>query len=218
MTEKHWQRARRREQIEERERAILKAAEELFQSQPYEKVTMQMIARKVEFSQSNLYRYFRTREEIFLRLFVADVDEWVERVDRRFREPLPQEQFADAWTAVILENPRLLRLLPLLAISLEKNASEEVYARTKLALSGQLQTLAAAMGRALPRLTPPELRDLLQLSTSLAAGLRPMAQYTEMQLRVLKEHGLEQIRIDFSGFFKASLITYLKGLTAETRS
>jgi AcrR family transcriptional regulator len=35
---------------------------------------MQMIAREAGFTRSNLYRYFTTREEIFLTLFTADFE------------------------------------------------------------------------------------------------------------------------------------------------
>ena len=66
MSKNNWIRARSKEQIEQRIEAILDAAGTVFQNVPYEKVTMLMIAKEAGSSRSNLYRYFKTREEIFL--------------------------------------------------------------------------------------------------------------------------------------------------------
>src|ERR1700676_2329874 len=61
-----FQRARRPAQIEERKEAILLTAVHLFQNNGLENVSLTDIAREVGLAKSNIYRYFESREHIYL--------------------------------------------------------------------------------------------------------------------------------------------------------
>jgi len=76
-TTNNWQRARTREQITERAGSILAAAARLFETRKYEEVTLQNIAIEAGFTRSNVYRYFQTRQTIFLELYKYDLSVWV---------------------------------------------------------------------------------------------------------------------------------------------
>ena len=135
MNQKNWQRARSSEQREIRTREILGAAEKLFISRPYEKITMQMIAREASLSQSNLYRYFTTREEIFLKIFLTDLENLTKQVETEFTREITADKFVSRLTDLLMKQERFLHLSPLLAVTLEKNCSEEVYRSVKLAIA-----------------------------------------------------------------------------------
>lgn len=55
---------RQREQLE-REETIISKAEELFREHGFEKVSMDNIAKKSEFTKRTLYRYFTCKEDLF---------------------------------------------------------------------------------------------------------------------------------------------------------
>lgn len=211
MNEEGWQRARTPEQRAERERHILDAAEKLFAKMPYERVTMQRIAREVGVSQSNIYRYFATREEVFLRLFLDDLDLWLEDIMASLRPRMTLGAFAEAWTDILLRQERLLELHPHLAVSLERNASEKVYRKTKKRFMGLIERGLPALRAALPFPDDESVLAFLETHLALASGLAPMAKYSPMQERVLQEEGLASLKIDFRTAYRRAIETYLKG-------
>jgi len=216
MSKRDWQRARSSKQIEERVDEILEGAAGVFLTVPYEKVTMQMIAGKAGFTRSNLYRYFNTREEIFLALFIRDVNTWAGEFSEAFydetRPAESLETFAARWTEILCRQNRLLRLTPLLTMTLENNTSEEVYRRTKLAIRDKTAEMIPKIQNLIPALSSDQIFDFLLFHQALLAGGWPMTQYTDMQLKVLHEIGMQQLNIKFSVFYKRSILTYLRGV------
>lgn len=212
MRKKNWQRARNSEQVQERISEILEGAAAVFLSVPYERVTMQMVSGEAGFTRSNLYRYFNTREEIFLALFMKDLDAWARSIITAFTDEESLESFAKRWTDVLCRQTRLLRLTPLLTITLEKNTSEEVYRRTKRALHEKMTAIVPHLQRALPGLSSSQVFDFLLFHQALLSGARPMANYSEMQLRVLDELDLQMLKIDFADFYGKSILMYLRGV------
>ncbi len=63
-----FERARSLEQKEARIEEIKAAAESLFNEVPYHEITLSMIADRLSWTRANLYRYFKSKEEIFLDL------------------------------------------------------------------------------------------------------------------------------------------------------
>lgn len=62
--------ARRVREFRQREARILEAALELFLEQGEDKVTVEMIAEKVNIGKGTIYKHFSTKAEIFLRLML----------------------------------------------------------------------------------------------------------------------------------------------------
>ena len=213
-----WIRARSSEQIEKRMQAILDAAGRVFHHTAYENVTMQMIAKEAGFTRSNIYRYFNTREEIFLKLLLSDMDKWVIQVMSVFTKEIPLETFVKKWTALLCRQNRLLELSPLLSLFLEKNSSEDIYRNTKRTLTERLSKVVTALQKAIPSLTIAQWYEFLLTQQSITAGAWPMAQYTDMQLRVIDELDLPHLKIDFTAFYKKAILIYLRGLIANSKS
>ena len=212
MNDKKWQRARSSKQVKHRENEILEAAEELFRSIGYENITMQMIARKSHFTQSNLYRYFKTKEEIFLRIYITDLRQFNELADAEFKTELELKVFAEKWTEILISQKRLLELAPLLTVSLEKNTSDEVYRQAKKAIAELSSALGAVVSRALPCLNNTQIYNFLITNQALAAGAWPLSRFTEAQKKIIKELDIEHVRIDFRPYYRNAVLTYLRGL------
>ncbi len=71
-----WVRARSDRQIEQRTGEIVGATARLYETHRFEEITFAMIAKEADFTRSNLYRYFETKEEIFLELLKHDIGVW----------------------------------------------------------------------------------------------------------------------------------------------
>ena len=64
----------RRDWRQERRHKILGAAAELFGAQPYDSVQMRDVAARAEVGKPTLYRYFPSKEELFLEVFKSGLD------------------------------------------------------------------------------------------------------------------------------------------------
>jgi AcrR family transcriptional regulator len=64
----------RRDWRQERRQKILGAAGELFGTQPYDSVQMRDVAARAEVGKPTLYRYFPSKEELFLEVFKSGLD------------------------------------------------------------------------------------------------------------------------------------------------
>ncbi len=216
-----WKRARSPEQKVEREQEILDAAASLFARSDYASITLNAIAEHAKFTRSNVYRYFKTREEIFLRLYVDAVCHWASDLESTLKEldaSTSSEQVARRWVECALRHERLLALTPLLNVSLERNSSEEEIARMKGSLMQNLGGLHVAASNVMPGL---ELNAGLQLMTwfhSLCAGLWPAANPNEAIRNVLARPEFQWMQIDFEAYLVGALTHLIQGLRDEARS
>jgi TetR/AcrR family transcriptional regulator len=215
MGEKDWIRARSDEQIKLRITQILDSAALLFRDLDYDQVTMQRIARQSGFTRSNIYRYFTSRDEIFLTLFIDDIRQWTEDIDEVITSSIPREQFISLWLSILMRHQRLVELLPLLTTSLEKNASREVYRKTKVAMNELIMKVSDIVKRALPALDSDGLGTFIQANQMLIAGSWPASRRSPDQEAVLEELEMPHLKIDFLNFMKKSLNALLKGLGVD---
>ncbi|EGW40889.1 TetR/AcrR family transcriptional regulator, partial [Desulfosporosinus sp. OT] len=81
-----FERARNEEQKSIRRDQIIEAALKLYETEPFEKITLASIANELSFSRANLYKYVTTKEEIFLRILNSDLEKWVEQVYERLEK------------------------------------------------------------------------------------------------------------------------------------
>jgi AcrR family transcriptional regulator len=72
-----FQRARKPEEIEARRVTLLAAAAELFDAEGPMGAGLNAIAVRAGFTKSNVYRYFESREQVLLQLFLGEMDRMV---------------------------------------------------------------------------------------------------------------------------------------------
>ena len=77
MTTTTFQRARKPEEIQARRETLLAAAAELFDAEGPLGAGLNAIAARAGFTKSNVYRYFESREEVLLSLFLAEMGQLV---------------------------------------------------------------------------------------------------------------------------------------------
>lgn len=71
---------RRQHRIEENKKFILKAAERIFAQKGYSLTTMDEIAEEAQFSKVTLYRYFKSKSDIFFEIVNKSFDEVHQKV------------------------------------------------------------------------------------------------------------------------------------------
>lgn len=212
-----FQRARSPEQIEQRRDAILEAAAALFTDHDYDAVTLNAIARRAGLAKSALYRYFETKEEIFLHLYLGDLREWIGAVEVALaphhgcNDP---GRVARALTRNLLRRPRLATLQALLSGVLERNVSVESVGAFKTDILEPTGRLAGAIASAMPALTPWQLNRFLIYLHAISAGLWPMGYHGPALEEVLNRPEIAPMRAEFGPDLTGALEVILHGFLA----
>ena len=216
-----WKRARSPEQKAQRERAILDAAAGLFLDKGFDKTSMRSIGCKAGLSKGNLYRYFKTKEEVFLKLYLEDFNAWLDEVlalleAKRRGGDLPW--LADAMARSLFRRPRMGGLTALLAGVLERNVPWEVLLQFKEEIVRRAMRLTAAIHAAVPRISEEQAVRFLRMVHIYAAGLWPTANPSpELERAVASSELLSQFHADFEQDLSRSIRTILAGILEEPR-
>jgi AcrR family transcriptional regulator len=177
MTTTGFQRARSAQAKQERESAILAAAQELGALRGIRVVTLTDIAEAVGMHKSAMLRYFETREQIFLRLTAIGWHEWSADLRSRLGElstPAPAAPVAQALADSLVARPMFCDLLAQAPLNLERNVSLESVRAFKLATLEEVHAISAELTR-LRDLTGQQAVDVIATATSMAGALWQMA-------------------------------------------
>lgn len=210
----NWERARTEKQKELRIREILDATARLFLKNRYEEITLAMIAREANFTRSNLYKYFNTKEEVFLALLTEDLKNLSRKLADEFagKKKISINKFSSIWTNMMFRYKRTMQLIALSAAILEKNVSDESLINYKRRTMQVSRDLGGLMMSLFPQLKRDRAEDFIIFQVSLASGLYPLTTLREDQKETIEKAGIAFHYIDFVALFERSIKYYLEGL------
>jgi AcrR family transcriptional regulator len=216
----HWERARKPEQKAVRRNAILDAARSLFSELDYEKVSLNGIARKAGISKPNVYRYFSTREEIFLTIFEAEQGKFVQSLIarlKRIRSKEPADAISRAWVEVALKHRGFLDLLPQLSTSMEKNSSVEQIVHFKKLAYERFGELLQTLEHIHPQLNLEQWSFVVQCAITMMAGLWPFTNPGENVIAAMQHPDVNRTPWEFEPLMVHGLSSLIKGTRVETK-
>lgn len=122
-----FKRARSNEQKEQRMLEIKNTVEELFAKKPYHDITLTTIAKELNLTRANLYRYVSTKEEIFLDICADKRDCYYNALKAAFPTECGYslEVFAEVWAGIINAHKDHLHYSDILCTIVETNVSVE---------------------------------------------------------------------------------------------
>lgn len=122
-----FQRARKKEQIENRRQEILLAAERIFNAGGLEDVTFSRIAKDVSFTRQTIYTYYQTREEVLLDLLATRLKDFYDSIERMFPagQQFSRKEFCHRVAHHFVLHKKTLRLFALRHTVLEENVRYE---------------------------------------------------------------------------------------------
>ena len=210
-----WERARSEEQIEYRVNEILKATAKLDEEHRFEEITFVMIAKEAGFTRSNLYRYFKTKEDIFLKLLAHDITVWRKDIEITFNEEEESlSDFSIKWVELLLKHQRMLEMYTILYTLLEKNATLEALVDFKKSIGAEIALGVERLSKILPFLPHEAALEFLYTSTSLTIGIYPLMDTTEKQKEAMKIAGMEMPPEMVVKMLESSTLSLLKGLSS----
>ncbi len=209
-------RARSDEQKEVRYAEIIAAAKRLYEEMGYEEITLAAIAREADFTRSNLYKYYSSKDEIFLEILMTDIVAWREDLQHRLQgRRCSIEEFSTHVARSYRAHVRLLDTLTILFVFIEKNASLENLTWFKAGLKTEMTNLAGLTCMALPAMSPLQAEEFLIMQIATANGLHPMTNLTAKQQQAVSAAGLGNLHGSFEDRFRNIIEAYLRGVLKE---
>lgn len=186
------QRARSEADKALREQQILDAAERLFLEHRFHGLTLADVARETGVTKAALYRYFRSKELLFIAVYRRAMSDWVSEVEAIGSDGFP-EQFVDR----ILAHPVFCGLTAILHIALETGLSEEEAREFKLFLLAQARRITAVIAAATDQEEAACLGYLMQCQQALI-GCWHMSHPPEPARKAMQVEPLTVFQLEFS--------------------
>ncbi|HJD39699.1 MAG TPA: TetR family transcriptional regulator [Candidatus Blautia stercoripullorum] len=183
------QKVKKESLVANRQQEIIKACEELYETMEYEEISIKEIAKSTSICRSNIYNYYQTKDEIFLDILEKDYLSWMEDIkDRMTGEEEPgRESYCRNIAATAALHPRLLKLMSVHYITIEKNCSLEKLTAFKYAIHPFQETMEEILRIYFPKAPREKIQNFLFLLLSLIQGLYSMTSLCEKQVRAMQE-------------------------------
>lgn len=201
-----FQRARSKDQIQDRIQEIIDAAASIYNLEGYEGLNFSAISEHTKFTRPNIYKYFKTKDEILLVILKEDMKLFVSSLLKSFRlnKCYSLHEITEIWTAALLEHERFLDLFAVLFTLIEKNVSVSALAEFKKEVLTAQMTLFDLVAQLYPKADSDSVKDFINAQFTLAFGLYPMTKLTGLQLEAIQLSGMDYKPLEFKKAYKAS--------------
>lgn len=189
-----FRRARSRTQKAQRREDILVAAGGLLGERPLDRIKLVDIALRSGITKAALYRYFPSREAIFLALYLREMDTLVRQAGEAHRIV---GGVADYLAQRLIDAPLFCRLSAVLHTVLEQNLDEEQALRFKWALLERMRELTADLAERFD-LSSARAGRLLLFAHQIVIGAWAASHPPPAVALALESGPLNALRVDFA--------------------
>ena len=196
-----FQRARTKDQIENRQDEILNAALELFDEMEYEAITLRMISDRTSLSRTTMYTYYKTKEEIFLDVIKREYLHWIDKLDTAFdsQESFNRQEYCKIITNTLYDNANLMRLFSIQQTIIEKNSSLEQLTSFKQETIGLFSTLEKGIRKTFSNASAESI-NLFEVHLMVyVLGYYPNTHPLQKQIQSMANAGMELPLLDAKG-------------------
>lgn len=174
------------------------------------------IAFDTGLAKGTVYRYFQSKEQIFIALLSDDFSmlfsDLAKLIDALPAQPQDAaDQFAAGYTALLLQSDSLLPLMSMLTAVLEHKLPQTELLTFKQQLADALQALGQRLALQLNSLTAQQAGQLLLHSYSLTLGLYQATSLPDAVQQMLHQAGLQTLQRDFAIELPAALSALWRG-------
>lgn len=170
-----FQRARKPEEQQLRRDAILAAASDLFDIEGPQGTGLNAIAARAGFTKSNVYRYFESREDVLMNLFLRELESFVAdfEVASSACPPGDVDRLASVSAEIFVAHPRFCAFIGILTSVLEQNVSVEKIIALKRAVTALNLRITRAVSARLPTARPEDCGWAVAMVATLVGGMWP---------------------------------------------
>jgi TetR/AcrR family transcriptional regulator len=196
----HFIRARRPGQIEERLETILDAAMTLFREKGLENVTLTDIGLRAGTAKSNLYRYFESREHIYLVTLQKVAADWEKDVRAQLQKLGGRGTVAsvsEVITDSFLRAEHYSTLITVINTVLEKKLAPRLVANFRRVFLERRQRFSRDLAAALPGMSAEKLFPLTLHIFTQVVGLWPLCHPSPASQKMLAEPEFVHLNLNF---------------------
>lgn len=207
-------RARRTEQKKERRRHILEMAQTILLLRPYDKITMDQIARKSRLAKGTVYLYFASKEELFLALQEHELEKWFGTVAAALsgsEKSMALEELADLLCGSLSRESNKMHLFSSMNSVLERNVGTATAKSFKRRLSGWVMTTAKLIALRVPALEEEQAAQLLLLLQAMIIGIWQLSSPPPVLQSLYESPEFEHWKVEFAPALKAAFTALLRG-------
>ena len=193
-------RARQPEEIEQRLASILDAAITLFRERGLENVTLTDIGLAAGTAKSNLYRYFKSREHIYLVALQKVAADWEKDVRAQLQKLGGRGTVAkvsDLITDSFLRAEQYSTLITVINTVLEKKLEPELVAKFRSGFFERRKRFSGDLAAALPGTSAEMWFPLTLHIFTHVAGLWPLCHPSPRSKKMLETPELAHLNLDF---------------------
>lgn len=197
-----------------RKEKILKTAWNLFEKADGQLPTVSVIAQKSGLSKGTFYLYFKTKEEIFLQLYLHKLQEWHESVASKLDScsaNISEVEFAEIITDYVLKNPLLLKMGSLVRGVLEENTDEKIIVETKMQIAQLLERCGRLTCQNFSGITLSQAIQIHMRIYALIFGLWQVTSSPKHIRKMLDKARINAFESDFHDIVVESVATFLRG-------
>jgi len=213
-------RDRAKRQRVERKARILEVARSTFSKLPFVEVTLDNIGQRADVDRGVASMYFRSREELFLRVLREELADWYSALEAelgRADDPLSQVDLAELLATSLAGRPELTRLLSLEAVVLEQNLDAMEVFHLQRWRRDRMAAVGAILEQKVDGLEEEDAMRLLHRVQLLTAALRPAADPKGAASYEVGDPDFAVFKIDFEMELKGLVAALLRAM-ADSRS
>jgi AcrR family transcriptional regulator len=197
----------------ERKKKILEVARTTFSKLPFVEVTLDNIGQRAGVDRGVASMYFRSKEELFLRLLREDLSEWYSQLDAELDSTagrVSRTELAELLATSLSKRPELTRFLCLEAVVLEQNLDAMEVFRLQHWRRDRMTAVGERLERKVDGLREGEGIRLLHRVQLLTAALWPAADPKGAATYEIGDPDFEVFAIDFEAEMKRLVVAMLK--------
>ena len=206
-------------QKEARRADILRVARHRFAVTPYDSLSMADTADEAGLAKGTLYLYFRTKEEMFLSIYIDQLGAWFDELDKGLQPggDTSVAGFLKLLGDSLVSRPELLRLIAILHTSLESNVDAATARRFRLWFDERRRATGALLEKRALFLKPGQGAELLQQIHVLVIGFQHLAEPAGGMREALAAPDMAAHRVPLRESLLRTINTLLTGLAYESK-
>lgn len=190
-------RARDAEQKMQRKQTLLDAGWELFQAGEGQLPAVAQIVARAGLAKGTFYIYFKTKEELFLELVTAAMEELFGKLNRYLdQDDITPIGCIDVFIQAVDREAPIIQLGPMVTGVLEKNTAPDVLMHFKRRLLSNLHQCGEKLGRCFPGLSQQKAARTLLRSYAIVLGVAQIQPPLRSSSPVWQEPDLQDIRLN----------------------
>lgn len=205
-------RADTKEQVDERKKEILDAAERLYSAGSYDDVTIQKIAKMITFARSSIYTYYQNKDEILLDLYERKFSILTKEFKEKLNKKMSSEEFADTLSNIYVSHENFLRLSSISFTNIENNCSEDKINTFAKNIQSYYNTFFDVVKLNFPNATKEMMNNLSYRITAFLNGIYPLLHQTFKEKNAL-DNAIQDFKYpDYEEIVNDTILLFLKDL------